>query len=262
MNALALYAAPERRDWGKWSLASIIVAALHVAVIAGFLIWHTDRLPPGTTMPTILVDLSPVSAAPEDPVQDLAPGPTMQQADAPQQTVAPPPVEETIAPTPPQQNPIVAAPPEEKPKPVVTEPAKQTPVHEVKKRSEKPPAPKTSAAPRTERRAAPQNAAASGAAAAAAAASYRSMLASHLQRFKQYPSASRAAGEQGVATLSFTVSRSGQVLSSRLGRSSGHPALDAETMALIRRAQPLPAFPSDMPQASMSFNVPISYSMR
>ncbi len=260
MNALALYAAPERRDWGRWSLASVVVVALHVAVIAGFLIWHTDRLPPGTTIPTILVDMSPVSAAPEDPVQDLAPGPTMQQADAPQQTVAPPPVEETIAPTPPQQNPIVAAPPEEKPKPVVTEPAKQTPVHEVKKRSEKPPAPKTSAAPRAERRAPPQNAITSGVSAAAASASYGAMLSAHLYRFKQYPSS--ANGKTGSANVTFTVTRSGHVLGARLTRATGEPALDAEALALIRRAQPLPPFPPEMKEASKTFDFNYKFSPR
>jgi protein TonB len=52
------------------------------------------------------------------------------------------------------------------------------------------------------------------------------------------------------------------VLSSRLARSSGHADLDAETMAMIRRAQPLPAFPHDIPQASMSFTVPVRFAIR
>lgn len=88
------------------------------------------------------------------------------------------------------------------------------------------------------------------------------MVAAHLQRFKQYPAASRAAGEKGVSTISFTLSRGGQVLGSRLARSSGHPALDAETMAMVRRAQPFPQMPAEMKQASMAFVVPISFSVR
>ena len=31
---------------------------------------------------------------------------------------------------------------------------------------------------------------------------------------------------------------------------------------MVRRAQPFPAFPPDMKQASMSFNVPIQFSVR
>ena len=51
------------------------------------------------------------------------------------------------------------------------------------------------------------------------------------------------------------------MLASRLAGSSGHAALDGETLAMVRRAQPFPAFPPDMKQASMSFNVPIQFSM-
>ena len=97
---------------------------------------------------------------------------------------------------------------------------------------------------------------------AAAIASYNQIVAAHLQRFKQYPAAAKAAGEQGTSRLSFSLGRGGQVLGSRLAGSSGHPALDAETMAMVRRAQPFPAFPPEMKQASMSFNVPVRFSLR
>jgi len=93
-------------------------------------------------------------------------------------------------------------------------------------------------------------------------ASYNQLVAAHLQRFKQYPPGAKAAGQQGVSRLSFTLGRGGQVLGSRLGGSSGHAALDAETMAMVHRAQPFPPFPPDMKQGSMSFSVPVSFSIR
>ena len=62
--------------------------------------------------------------------------------------------------------------------------------------------------------------------------------------------------------LSFTVGRGGQVLRASLSRSSGHAELDAETLAMIRRAQPLPAFPPEMAQSSLSFTVPIRFAIR
>lgn len=92
--------------------------------------------------------------------------------------------------------------------------------------------------------------------------SYRQRLAAHLQRFKRYPTEARASGVQGTATLSFTVGRGGQVLSARLARSSGHPALDAETLAMVSRAQPLPPFPPEITQASLNFSVPVNFSVR
>jgi protein TonB len=33
-------------------------------------------------------------------------------------------------------------------------------------------------------------------------------------------------------------------------------------MAMIQRAQPLPAFPHDLPQASMNFTVPVRFAIR
>jgi protein TonB len=202
-----------------------------------------------------------------------------------QEAAAPPPPEaakrdmvpEEIAPTPPQQKPEVeappepktqAAPPEPEPARIVPEPAKPEPPKpervervEARKPVEARPAPRTSAAPRAERQA-PAASAPSAGASAATIASYNQMVAAHLQRFKQYPAGAKAAGEQGVPTLSFTLGRGGQVLGSRLARSSGHPALDAETMAMVRRAQPFPAFPPDLKQASMSFVVPVRFSLR
>ena len=53
-----------------------------------------------------------------------------------------------------------------------------------------------------------------------------------------------------------------QVLSAGLGGSSGHSALDAETLAMVRRAQPFPAFPADMKQASMPFSAPVAFYIR
>jgi protein TonB len=206
---------------------------------------------------------------------DLAPGPVRQQADAspPEPAVAEA-VQEQIAPTPPQEKPEVVAPPEQKVemKPV-TEPAKPvpeakpTPVKpkvvrpDAKKPSDAPPAPRTTASSKAERQA-PAASAANAGASAAALASYRQMIAAHLQRFKQYPPAAKAAGQQGTSRVSFTLSRSGGVLSVGLGGSSGHSALDAETLAMVRRAQPFPAFPADVKQSSMPFSAPVAFYIR
>ena len=105
-------------------------------------------------------------------------------------------------------------------------------------------------------------AAMSAGATAAAIASYNQLVAAHLQRFKQYPPEAKAAGQQGIARLSFNLGRAGQVLGSRLAGSSGHAALDGETLAMVRRAQPFPAFPPEMKQGSMGFNVPVQFSIR
>jgi protein TonB len=274
MNAFVLHHTSERTAALRWSSSAATIATLHAALIAFGIAWTTQPLAPGAALPAIMVDLAPVSSTPQPTPLDLAPGPVMEQADASppeaaEQQAVP---EEQIAPTPPQEKPIVEAPPEIQPTPPKPEPAKVVPdakpapvkpKHtraDAKKPSEAQPAPRTTASPRAERQALAASVVSAGA--AAAIASYNQLVAAHLQRFKQYPPQAKAAGERGVARLSFSLGRNGQVLASRLGGSSGHAALDAETLAMVRRAQPFPAFPSEIRQASMSFSVPVDFSLR
>ena len=95
--------------------------------------WYTQRPVPGVSLPAIMVDMAPVSAAPQPTQMDLAPGPVMQQADAsPPEPASAEAVQEQIAPTPPQEKPEVVAPPEQKPEPTPPkpEPAKAVPESE------------------------------------------------------------------------------------------------------------------------------------
>ena len=133
MNAFALHDASDQAVVRRWGVAAVAVLAAHAALIALGMNWATQRPVPGVSLPVIMVDMSPVSAAPQPTQMDLAPGPVMQQADA-----SPPPeaaqqevVQEQIAPTLPQQKPEVVAPPEQKseptspkPEPVKVEPEK------------------------------------------------------------------------------------------------------------------------------------------
>jgi protein TonB len=282
MNAFVLHEFDDRAAMARWSGSAAIIIALHAALIALGVAWYTRSPPAGVALPTIMVDLAPASAPSSPSVQplDLPPGPEMREADPP----PPPPespkreaIQEQLAPTPLQENPVVEAPPEQKvepppkpepakivpdlPKPVAVKPK---PVRtEVKKSVDAIPAPRTSAAPKAERQASLTfSSAPAGANSAAALASYNQLVAAHLQRFKQYPSGAKAAGEQGTSRLSFTLGRSGQVLGSRLAGSSGHPSLDGETLAMVRRAQPFPPMPPELKQASMSFSIPVQFSIR
>jgi protein TonB len=278
MTAFALHDVSDQAAMRRWGTSAFAILAAHAALVALGMTCATQRPVPGVSLPVIMVDMAPVSAAPQPTQMDLAPGPVMQQADA-----SPPPaavqqevVQEQIAPTPPQEKPEVVAPPEQKseptppkPEPVKVEPEKKpAPVvkpkvvrAEAKKPTDAPPAPRTTASPKAERQA-PAASAASAGASAAALASYRQMVAAHLQRFKQYPPAAKAAGQQGTARVSFTLSRNGGVTSVSLGGSSGHAALDAETLAMVRRAQPFPAFPADVKQSSMPFSAPVAFYIR
>jgi protein TonB len=217
----------------------------------------------------VLVDLAPMPAAPASQ-QDLAPGPDMVEAQA---TPTPPPQTEPeiIEPTPKMEAPTPAEVtlPEPTPKAVEKKPEEVPPdpqptVTETPPVQQDTPAPQTTAAPRSEMNTAatPRAPNPGSIASRAAIASWRDLLMARLQQNKRYPSGAEARRDQGVVTLNFTVDRNGKVLARSIAKSSGVAALDDEVLAMIQRAQPLPAFPAAMAQASVNLTVPIRFSLK
>ena len=86
-------------------------------------------------------------------------------------------------------------------------------------------------------------------------------LLGQLNRYKQYPRAARAARIEGVVMLHFVMDANGKVLSFEIAKSSGRPLLDAEALALIQRAQPLPALPADFPTRTLDAVVPVEFAL-
>jgi protein TonB len=91
--------------------------------------------------------------------------------------------------------------------------------------------------------------------------SFLTRLLAQLNRFKQYPLPARKAHIEGVVMLHFVMDESGKVLKAEIQKSSGRPALDNEALALIQRAQPLPALPADFPTRTLDAVVPIEFSL-
>ena len=96
---------------------------------------------------------------------------------------------------------------------------------------------------------------------AAQVASWYRKIAQQVERHKGYPPSARARHETGTAELAFTLDRSGKVVTSRLVRTSGSAALDQETMDTVRRAQPFPSPPANMPGETFEFTVPIRFNI-
>jgi protein TonB len=94
----------------------------------------------------------------------------------------------------------------------------------------------------------------------AVVATWRNQIVTILERNKRYPSEARSRGEQGVTRLAFSIDGQGRLLSSRIVASSGSAALDAETLALVQRAQPFPPPPPDLAGSEMT--VPVSFNIR
>jgi protein TonB len=87
------------------------------------------------------------------------------------------------------------------------------------------------------------------------------VLIAHLNRAKRYPSEARQRREEGTVRLSFSIDRSGRVLSYQIIGSSGSAALDQEALGMIQRASPLPAPPPELGGARISLTVPVRFNL-
>ena len=88
---------------------------------------------------------------------------------------------------------------------------------------------------------------------------WQSALGAWLQAHKTYPDEARRRGDEGRATVRFTVSRDGQVIDFQLVSSTGSNILDAAVERLLRGAK-LPPFPPRMDQPQVTVTLQIRYA--
>lgn len=278
----------------RWGSCLILALGIHAAgamVLRAYWQPDSDAVASG---PVILVDFATDAAAPAAAQPDLPPGPRQPQADA-EPVPEPPGVTASVAPA--SQQPAerteiepepapaptpesAAGPPDNvtaaEPVPTLTtmppprprEEIERERAEEARKRNEQTKrqrraslASAPSTAPRQSARAvAPAPGA--GAPDRRALPGWMSQLVARLERYKRYPAAAQARGEHGVAQLAFSVDRSGHVHDARIVRSSGSVLLDRATLALVRRAEPLPPPPAGMPGARIPVVVPVRYLNR
>jgi protein TonB len=263
-QALILSGPSAGEEFRRWGLAAAIVCIAHFGLMAGYLLLPAAEPEGAAESPAVIIELAPLPVAPASP-DDLAPGPDMLEA---QPTPKPPDqVEpEVVEPVPKVETPAEVTLPMPEPKAVEKKPEEKTDTQksETKPVQQNTPAPRTTAAPRSEQHTAatPQAPSPGSAASRAAIATWRDLVLARLQQNKRYPARAESRREQGVATLSFTVDRNGRVLARSIAQSSGSAALDGEVLAMVQRAQPLPAFPPAMTQQSVNLVVPIRFSLR
>jgi len=261
MAYLDTYADMDARELRRWAACAIAVVLLHAVVVVAL----TSRPDPADTeagSPVVMVELAPLAVAPQTQQNDLAPGPDQQQPEMqqheeqkakpeqqepelklPQETPTP---ESAVALPPPQEKP-----PEQRPEKVEQEPVEATPVPTA-------PPPAEALAPRP---AAPSPGRVMRPS-AAAVSSWQRSLAAHLERYKRYPTQAQARGENGIVNLAFSIDRQGRVVSSHILRGSGSQILDEETLAMLKRAEPLPRPPSDIADNQLSFVLPVRYNAK
>ena len=167
----------------------------------------------------------------------------------------PPPTEVTLLPQP-EEKPVEKT---AEPKPVQAAPPK--PVKDIKpaKEPRRIAAPTRDTAAKEAKASTPSTAANNiGVGRSDNATNYAGLVSAHLRRHQQYPSEARSRGDQGTATVSFSLDGGGRVTSSRLVGGSGIASIDQEVQAMVRRASPFPAPPGGQ---GRSFTVPIAFRL-
>jgi protein TonB len=254
----------------RWAAATVVVTGIHIGGGAVALLYLKDEEVQEESAGSVAIEIAPVAVASPVDASDLAHGPLMEEAALTAQA-AKETVEEVekqlpkVDPSPLAPEPEVALP---IPKPIeARKPDEQS--HEVL-----PEQPNQKQAASAQLPTAPPRVATKTAAAAAAPvpgtsaipasvqASWQKAVMSHLNRFKRYPDSARAHGIQGVVNVEFSIDRDGRVVNSRVAQSSGSSALDAEALATLRRANPLPAPPGQAADATLYLALPIHFRIR
>jgi len=232
-------------QWVRWSLGLLVVLGVHIGAGVWAMYWRAEAKPIELSPPAMLVELAPLPAA------------------APQPAPPPPPVKPVEPELPkltPAPKPKLAVAPKPKPKPRPPKPVE--PPKPQAKPTEAPPQP---AAPAEQKPVAKAPSAAQPSASNAASKAkqtWQSKLLSHLSRYKRYPDDARRRGFEGTSKVRFTLDGKGKVLSVSLVGTSGSASLDRATLAMIRRAQPLPAPPPELlTNGSLELTAPFVYSL-
>jgi len=238
-------------DSWRWGICFALALCFHVAGAMALVAKWSESSDLVANAPVIMIDLAPVAVAPEIVPNDMPPDQVAARQEEPEPEPEPPkPIEKVDLPPPEVKAEVTLPPPPPK---VVEKPKEKKP--DKKKSVARAP----SAAPeRSDRAAAPLPGASSRD--SNAVPSWRSQLVARLERYKRYPSDAR--GDNGTTQVAFRVDRSGGVHNARIARSSGSSLLDRETLALLERAQPMPAPPPEASEADLSVVAPVRYNMR
>jgi periplasmic protein TonB len=236
MTATAAKRGIDHAETARWVVCFAAVVAAH-AVAALSLLPSPEASEFDSGAPVVLLELPEAPASLSTPPSDLMPGPPEAESEP-----TPPKEEET---KPPEQEAEVALPAPELPKPPSEERPPTAQPSVTMPSVPAPPTPGAEVAPST-----------------AVVRRWESALVAHIERFKRYPVEARAHDERGVTRVAFTIDRDGRVLASRIVQSSGFAALDAETLAMLNRAQPMPRPPVQLSNNELSFVVPVRFNIR
>jgi TonB family protein len=90
---------------------------------------------------------------------------------------------------------------------------------------------------------------------------YMRVVSARLEINKRYPHQARVQKEEGVAKVGFRIDREGKVIESHVLSGSGYFTLDQEALAMVQRAHPFPAPPTNQSKDHYDFVIPIRFKL-
>jgi protein TonB len=272
-------AAEDLADLRRWAISGAVVVLVHGGIAAAMVTWH-DPIEPDEAAGAVVIEFAPVPVAPAAEQTEVPPGPEMVMSDASPKKESPEDkekdeteqkveakleqkVEEKV-----ETKPVEEPPPEVAPAPnpevAVPPPPPQDVKQETPQRQEPRPAAPTTSAPQ----AIPENTAAKPAAPVQgprrpennyAVRTWQRQVSDLIARNLRYPAGAERRGQTGDVQVSFDIDRQGRVIDSRVVRGSGIPDLDQEALAVLRRAQPFPVPPQELPEERLALTVPVHF---
>jgi periplasmic protein TonB len=91
------------------------------------------------------------------------------------------------------------------------------------------------------------------------AATFQRALLRHIERYQVYPVEARGERLQGLVQLVFAMGRDGRVLDAWVKQSSGSVVLDKAALDTVKRAQPLPRIPNELPDR-LNVMIPVAFA--
>ncbi len=92
-------------------------------------------------------------------------------------------------------------------------------------------------------------------------AAFLALIQAHLTRYNTYPPDAVIHRIEGTVYLHFIMDAKGRVLFSEIAKSSGSTVLDAQVLALIQKAQPMPPIPAYLNADHVNLLVPVTFKL-
>lgn len=92
-------------------------------------------------------------------------------------------------------------------------------------------------------------------------AEYTRLVSDRVAAHRHYPGLARLRGWQGTALVALSVDADGNILDTRISKSSGYDVLDRQARDMVEKANPLPPMPSAGRHQIVQLQLPVTFTL-